>query len=77
MKRVLILGGGFGGLAAAHRLKQLLPEKDESLLIDQRADFMKGFLTEPGPQIELTDPSPIYLEEKRAFKKDRLQAWFG
>lgn len=35
------------------------------------------FLTEPAPEIELTDPSPRYLEEKRAFEAERLRAWFG
>ncbi|WP_376792860.1 NAD(P)/FAD-dependent oxidoreductase [Thermoflexus sp.] len=35
------------------------------------------FLAEPAPEIELTDPSPRYLEEKRAFEADRLRAWFG
>lgn len=35
------------------------------------------FLTEPTPEIELTDPSPRYLEEKRAFEAERLRTWFG
>ncbi|MFN3928824.1 MAG: hypothetical protein ACK4OK_04225 [Thermoflexus sp.] len=35
------------------------------------------FLAEPAPEIELTDPSPRYLEEKRAFEAERLRAWFG
>lgn len=43
MNRVIILGGGFGGLAAAHRLKRLLPEGDEIILIDRRSEFMMGF----------------------------------
>jgi len=43
MKRVLILGGGFGGLATAHRLKQKLDPKDEVILVDRRANFMVGF----------------------------------
>jgi sulfide:quinone oxidoreductase len=43
MNRVLILGGGFGGVAAAHRLKQLLPPEDEVLLVDRREAFMMGF----------------------------------
>ncbi|MBX3065311.1 MAG: NAD(P)/FAD-dependent oxidoreductase [Anaerolineae bacterium] len=43
MKRVLILGGGFGGLAAAHSLRQSLAAEDEIILIDQRAQFMVGF----------------------------------
>lgn len=43
MKRVLILGGGFGGVANARRLKQKLDEKDEIILVDQRGYFMVGF----------------------------------
>jgi sulfide:quinone oxidoreductase len=43
MKRVLILGGGFGGLAAAHTLRQRLDPGDEILLADRRGHFMVGF----------------------------------
>jgi sulfide:quinone oxidoreductase len=43
MKRVLILGGGFGGIAAARRLKQKLDPEDEVILVDQREHFMVGF----------------------------------
>jgi sulfide:quinone oxidoreductase len=43
MKRILILGGGFGGLATAHHLKQKLAANDEVVLVDQRAYFMVGF----------------------------------
>ncbi len=43
MKRVLILGGGFGGIAAARRLRQTLPPDDEIILVDRRAYFMVGF----------------------------------
>jgi sulfide:quinone oxidoreductase len=43
MKRVLILGGGFGGLATAHRLKQKLAPDDEVILVDRRGYFMVGF----------------------------------
>jgi sulfide:quinone oxidoreductase len=43
MKRVLILGAGFGGVAAARRLKQTLDEKDEVILVDRRDYFMVGF----------------------------------
>jgi sulfide:quinone oxidoreductase len=43
MKRVLILGGGFGGIAAARRLKQTLGEEDEVILVDRRDHFMVGF----------------------------------
>jgi sulfide:quinone oxidoreductase len=43
MKRVLILGGGFGGIATARRLKQRLDDKDEVILVDRRDYFMVGF----------------------------------
>lgn len=45
MKRVLILGGGFGGIATARRLKQKLDPNDEVILVDRRAHFMVGFRT--------------------------------
>jgi sulfide:quinone oxidoreductase len=43
MKRVLILGGGFGGVATAHRLKRKLAAEDEIILIDRRTNFFVGF----------------------------------
>ncbi len=43
MKRVLILGGGFGGIATARRLKQKLDTNDEVILVDRRDHFMVGF----------------------------------
>ena len=43
MKRVLILGGGFGGIATARRLKQKLGEEVEVILVDKRDHFMVGF----------------------------------
>ncbi len=43
MKRVLILGGGFGGIATAHRLKQRLGDEVEVVLVDRRPFFMVGF----------------------------------
>ncbi|MEX2029454.1 MAG: FAD-dependent oxidoreductase [Anaerolineales bacterium] len=42
MFRVVILGGGFGGMAAAHALRALLPSEDEIVLIEQRASFSMG-----------------------------------
>jgi len=35
------------------------------------------FLTEPAPEVELTEASPRYLDEKRTFETERLQTWFG
>ena len=43
MATILILGGGFGGVPTARRLRELLPTHHEILLIDQRDYFMVGF----------------------------------
>ncbi len=43
MHRVVILGGGFGGVATARRLRELLPPDDEVVLVDWRDHFMVGF----------------------------------
>lgn len=42
MARVIVLGGGFGGIAAATRLRDLLPRSDEVVLVDRRRDFAMG-----------------------------------
>jgi sulfide:quinone oxidoreductase len=42
MQRILILGGGFGGLAAAHTLRALLPTGDEIVLVERRESFSLG-----------------------------------
>lgn len=43
MAKVLILGGGFGGLAAAHELRSSLPDEDEITLVDRGDRFYMGF----------------------------------
>ncbi|MEO7837013.1 MAG: NAD(P)/FAD-dependent oxidoreductase, partial [Acidimicrobiales bacterium] len=43
MARVLILGGGFGGLAAARELRSLLPTSDEIVLVSSSDRFFMGF----------------------------------
>ena len=43
MTRVLVLGGGFGGLATAHHLKQLVRNDVVVILVDRRPYFMVGF----------------------------------
>jgi sulfide:quinone oxidoreductase len=42
MSRVLILGGGFGGLAAAHALRSLLAPSDEVVLVERQPTFVMG-----------------------------------
>jgi sulfide:quinone oxidoreductase len=42
MSRVLVLGGGFGGIAAATRLRSRLDPTYEVVLIDRRRDFVMG-----------------------------------
>lgn len=42
MARVIVLGGGFGGIAAASRLREILSRSDEVVLVDRRADFVMG-----------------------------------
>ncbi len=42
-RRVLVLGGGFGGVSAATRLRALLPAEDEVALVDAGSHFMMGF----------------------------------
>ena len=42
MRRVLILGAGFGGLAAARYLRSRLADSDELVLIDRRASYVMG-----------------------------------
>jgi sulfide:quinone oxidoreductase len=41
--KVLVLGGGFGGLAAAHELRALLGDDHEITLIDRNDRFYMGF----------------------------------
>lgn len=43
MQRVLILGGGFGGVSTAHHLKRTLGDGVEPVLVDRRTHFFMGF----------------------------------
>jgi sulfide:quinone oxidoreductase len=40
--RVLVLGGGFGGIATAVALRERLSSSDEIVLVDRRDDFVMG-----------------------------------
>jgi sulfide:quinone oxidoreductase len=42
MARVIVLGGGFGGIAAATRLRSRLAPTDQVTLIDRRREFVMG-----------------------------------
>lgn len=42
MSRVLVLGGGFGGVSVAHHLRMLAPEH-ETILVSRSTHFMMGF----------------------------------
>jgi len=44
---------------------------DEAVLVRGR------FLAEPAPEVETTEPSRHYREEKIAFEAERLKEWFG
>ncbi|HTE04545.1 MAG TPA: FAD-dependent oxidoreductase, partial [bacterium] len=41
-KRILILGGGFGGITAALELQQALPSEHQLTLVDRGGTFMMG-----------------------------------
>ena len=43
MASILILGGGFGGLAAAHELRTLLGDGHDVTLVDRHDRFYMGF----------------------------------
>ena len=43
-----------------------------------QAMMVRGrFLAEPAPEVELTEASPRYLEEKARYERQRLDEWFG
>ncbi len=42
MARVLVLGGGFGGIATAVALREQLPDTAEITLVDRREEFVMG-----------------------------------
>jgi len=43
MASILILGGGFGGLAAAHELRARLPDDYDVMVLAADAHFYTGF----------------------------------
>jgi sulfide:quinone oxidoreductase len=43
-KRIVILGAGFGGLAAANMLRKGLPQQHRVIVIDRKKEFMMGLV---------------------------------
>ncbi|HZC89042.1 MAG TPA: NAD(P)-binding protein, partial [Nitrososphaera sp.] len=43
-KRILILGAGFGGLAAANMLRKSLSQDHRIIVIDRKKSFMMGLV---------------------------------
>jgi sulfide:quinone oxidoreductase len=75
MAHILILGGGFGGVAAARRLRETLSETDRITLIDRRDYFMVGFRK----TWAMLGEAPVeegrrYLTELRKFGIDFVRA---
>lgn len=66
-KRILILGGGFGGLTAANALE---------VGGGEAAAVQGNFFAVPSPEVELTRPSATAYGGKRAFEAVRLRQWF-
>ncbi len=69
--RVLILGGGFGGIAAAVALRERLDPADEIVLIDRRTTFVMGLrknwaVLDPGALTE--GERPLALLAKRGIR---------
>ena len=61
MHRVLILGGGFGGIATALGLRQRLGPDDEVVVVDRRQTFVMGLRKNWG----IVGMEPLDLGERR------------
>ncbi len=72
MPRVVVVGGGVAGLAAAHRLKEVAPELDVTLVEAKdrlggtiRSERVDGYVIDRGPDSIITDkPSALKLAER-------------
>lgn len=79
MRRVVIIGGGISGLAAAHRLTELNPslaltliEASSRLGGTLRTDLRKGFLLERGPDSFISEKPEAVALAKRLGIESRL-----
>jgi len=69
--RILILGGGFGGISAAVALREMLPAEDEVILIERNTHFMMGLRKTwvlLGMATREEGQRPLALLEKRGIK---------
>ena len=77
------------GRVAARRIAAALTGRESQATFDGKggcflevgrgeAMMVEGeFLASPAPQVRLTGPSTSFLEQKRAFEKERLTSWFA
>ena len=79
MPRVVVIGGGISGLAAAHRLLELNPSLDLTLIEGSarlggtlRTDQREGFLLERGPDSFITEKPEAVALAKRLGIESRL-----
>lgn len=79
MRRVVVIGGGISGLTAAHRLTELNPALDLTLIEGSarlggtlRTDPREGFLLERGPDSFITEKPEAVALAKRLGLESRL-----
>lgn len=81
MARVVVIGGGISGLAAAHRLTELNPSLDVTLIESSarlggtlRTDERDGFLLERGPDSFITEkPEAVALAKRLGIESHLIE----
>ncbi|MEK6588944.1 MAG: hypothetical protein AABY97_08905 [Chloroflexota bacterium] len=75
MAEILILGGGFGGVATGIELRRLLPSEHRITLVDRRDQFSFGFRKTwvlLGEATLAAGQRPL-----KSLERSRLNEWFG